>query len=148
MKKSSLALAFCVGVWANEMEFIISYKAKMQNDLLVGEDYRVSEVIENKGAKGIKNGEYKVFKLCKIIPQDYEGQEDEVSFVKKVLKTQREVVLDCLYSSGVKIYDEVTNRDLQAKSKTIFSIPPKRVIAKYENGVLNLGILEKVEEKK
>lgn len=143
-----MALAFCVGVWANEMEFIISYKAKMQNDLLVGEDYRVSEVIENKGAKGIKNGEYKVFKLCKIIPQDYEGQEDEVSFVKKVLKTQREVVLDCLYSSGVKIYDEVTNRDLQAKSKTIFSIPPKRVIAKYENGVLNLGILEKVEEKK
>ena len=120
----------------------------MQNDLLVGEDYRVSEVIENKGAKGIKNGEYKVFKLCKIIPQDYEGQEDEVSFVKKVLKTQREVVLDCLYSSGVKIYDEVTSRDLQAKSKTIFSIPPKRVIAKYENGVLNLGILEKVEEKK
>ena len=148
MKKSSLALAFCVGVWANEMEFIILYKAKMQNDLLVGEDYRVSEVIENKGAKGIKNGEYKIFKLCKIIPQDYEGQEDEVSFVKKVLKTQREVVLDCLYSSGVKIYDEVTNRDLQAKSKTIFSIPPKRVIAKYENGVLNLGILEKVEEKK
>lgn len=148
MKKSSLALAFCAGVWANEMEFIISYKAKMQNDLLVGEDYRVSEVIENKGAKGIKNGEYKVFKLCKIIPQDYEGQEDEVSFVKKVLKTQREVVLDCLYSSGVKIYDEVTSRDLQAKSKTIFSIPPKRVIAKYENGVLNLGILEKVEEKK
>ena len=148
MKKSSLALAFCVVVWANEMEFIISYKAKMQNDLLVGEDYRVSEVIENKGAKGIKNGEYKIFKLCKIIPQDYEGQEDEVSFVKKVLKTQREVVLDCLYSSGVKIYDEVTNRDLQAKSKTIFSIPPKRVIAKYENGVLNLGILEKVEEKK
>lgn len=148
MKKSSLALAFCVGVWANEMEFIISYKAKMQNDLLVGEDYRVSEVIENKGTKGIKNGEYKVFKLCKIIPQDYEGQEDEVSFVKKVLKTQREVVLDCLYSSGVKIYDEVTSRDLQAKSKTIFSIPPKRVIAKYENGVLNLGILEKVEEKK
>ncbi|WP_300221984.1 hypothetical protein [uncultured Helicobacter sp.] len=143
-----MALAFCVGVWANEMEFIISYKAKMQNDLLVGEDYRVSEVIENKGAKGIKNGEYKVFKLCKIIPQDYEGQEDEVSFVKKVLKTQREVVLDCLYSSGVKIYDEVTNRDLQAKSKTIFSIPPKRVIAKYENGVLNLGILEKVEKKK
>ena len=143
-----MALAFCVGVWANEMEFIISYKAKMQNDLLVGEDYRVSEVIENKGAKGIKNGEYKIFKLCKIIPQDYEGQEDEVSFVKKVLKTQREVVLDCLYSSGVKIYDEVTNRDLQAKSKTIFSIPPKRVIAKYENGVLNLGILEKVEEKK
>ena len=143
-----MALAFCVGVWANEMEFIISYKAKMQNDLLVGEDYRVSEVIENKGAKGIKNGEYKVFKLCKIIPQDYEGQEDEVSFVKKVLKTQREVVLDCWYSSGVKIYDEVTNRDLQAKSKTIFSIPPKRVIAKYENGVLNLGILEKVEEKK
>ncbi|WP_300642461.1 hypothetical protein [uncultured Helicobacter sp.] len=143
-----MALAFCVGVWANEMEFIISYKAKMQNDLLVGEDYRVSEVIENKGAKGIKNGEYKVFKLCKIIPQDYEGQEDEVSFVKKVLKTQREVVLDCLYSSGVKIYDEVTSRDLQAKSKTIFSIPPKRVIAKYENGVLNLGILEKVEEKK
>ena len=143
-----MALAFCVGVWANEMEFIISYKAKMQNDLLVGEDYKVSEVIENKGAKGIKNGEYKVFKLCKIIPQDYEGQEDEVSFVKKVLKTQREVVLDCLYSSGVKIYDEVTSRDLQAKSKTIFSIPPKRVIAKYENGVLNLGILEKVEEKK
>ena len=143
-----MALAFCVGVWANEMEFIISYKAKMQNDLLVGEDYRVSEVIENKGAKGIKNGEYKIFKLCKIVPQDYEGQEDEVSFVKKVLKTQREVVLDCLYSSGVKIYDEVTNRDLQAKSKTIFSIPPKRVIAKYENGVLNLGILEKVEEKK
>ncbi|HIY44707.1 MAG TPA: hypothetical protein IAA23_06750 [Candidatus Helicobacter avistercoris] len=143
-----MALAFCVGVWANEMEFIISYKAKMQNDLLVGEDYRVSEVIENKGAKGIKNGEYKIFKLCKIIPQDYEGQEDEVSFVKKVLKTQREVVLDCLYSSGVKIYDEVTNRDLQAKSKTIFSIPPKRVIAKYENGVLNLGILEKVKEKK
>ena len=142
-----MALAFCVGVWANEMEFIISYKAKMQNDLLVGEDYRVSEVIENKGAKGIKNGEYKVFKLCKIIPQDDEGQEDEVS-LKKVLKTQREVVLDCLYSSGVKIYDEVTNRDLQAKSKTIFSIPPKRVIAKYENGVLNLGILEKVEEKK
>lgn len=129
-------------------EFIISYKAKIKNDLLVGEDYKVSEVLENKGTKGIKNGEYRVFKLCKIIPQSYEGQEDEASFVKKVLKTQREVVLDCLYSSGVKIYDEVTSKDLQAKSKTIFSIPPKRVIAKYENGILNLAILEKVEKKK
>lgn len=129
-------------------EFIISYKAKIKNDLLVGEDYKVSEVLENKGTKGIKNGEYRVFKLCKIIPQSYEGQEDEASFAKKVLKTQREVVLDCLYSSGVKIYDEVTSKDLQAKSKTIFSIPPKRVIAKYENGILNLAILEKVEKKK
>lgn len=129
-------------------EFIISYKAKIKNDLLVGEDYKVSEVLENKGTKGIKNGEYRVFKLCKIIPQSYEGQEDEANFVKKVLKTQREVVLDCLYSSGVKIYDEVTSKDLQAKSKTIFSIPPKRVIAKYENGILNLAILEKVEKKK
>ena len=128
------------------MEFIISYKAKMQNDLLVGEDYKVSEVIDSKGIRGIKEGGYQVFKICNIIPRDYEGQEDEKAFVKKVLKTQRELVLDCLYSSGVKIYDEVTSRDLQAKSKTIFAIPPKRVIAKYENGVVNLGILE--EKKK
>lgn len=146
MKKSSLALLLCVGLGASE--FIISYKAKMQNDLLVGEDYKVSEVIAKKGDKGIEEGEYRIIKVCNIIPKDYEGVEDEANFVKKVLKTQRELVLDCLYSSGIKIYDEVTSRDLQAKSKTIFSIPPKRVIAKYENGILNLGILEKVEKKK
>lgn len=148
MRKCSLALALCVGVWANEMEFIISYKAKMQNDLLVGEDYRVSEVIENRGVKGIESGEYRIVKVCNIVPRDYEGVESEASFVKKVLKTQRELVLDCLYSSGVKIYDEVTSKDLQAKSKTILSIPPRRIVVKYENGMLNLGILEKVEKVK
>lgn len=145
MKKSSLTLALCVGLGASE--FLISYKAKMENDLLVGEEYKVSEVIDNKGIKGIKNGEYRVFKLCKILPTGYDGQENESEFVKKVLKTQRELVLDCLYSSGVKIYDEVTSRDLQAKSRTILSIPPKRVVAKYENGVINLEILEKLEKK-
>lgn len=120
----------------------------MKNDLLVGEEYKISEVIENKGVTGIKDGGYKVFKLCKIVPQEYEGAEDEREFVKKILKNQKELVLDCLYSSGVKIYDEVTSRDLQAKSKTIFQIPPKRVIVRYENGVLNLAILEKVEKVK
>ncbi|WP_305862933.1 hypothetical protein [Helicobacter cholecystus] len=147
MKKSSLALAFCIGLGANEIEFIISYKAKMQNDLLVGEEYKVSEVIGNRGLRGIKNGEYRVLKFCKILPSEYEGQKNEASFIKQVLKSHREAVLDCLYSSGVKIYDEVISRDLQARSKTIFSIPPKRVIVKYDNGVINLGILEKLEKK-
>lgn len=119
----------------------------MENDLLVGEEYRVSEVIESRGLEGIKSGKYKVEKLCKIFPQDYEGQEDELGFVRKILKTQKEVILDCLYSSGVQIYDEVTSKNLQAKSKTIFSIPPKRVIVKYENGIINLGILEEVESR-
>ncbi|RDU72114.1 hypothetical protein [Helicobacter brantae] len=146
MKKSSLIFALSLWLWGSEMEFIISYKAKMQDDILVGEDYKVSEVIDSKGIRGIKDGDYQLFKICNIIPRDYEGVEDEASFIKKVLKTQRELVLDCLYSSGVKIYDEVTSKDLQAKSRTIFSIPPKRVIAKYENGVVNLGILE--EKKK
>lgn len=138
--------ALSLWLWGSEIEFIISYKAKMQDDLLVGEDYKVSEVIQSKGINGIKKGDYEIFKICKIIPRDYEGQEDEQSFIKKVLKTQRELVLDCLYSSGIKIYDEVTSRDSQAKSRTIFAIPPKRVIAKYENGVVNLGILEEKEK--
>lgn len=138
MRKAKLLLFFC-GMSVFAEEFIISYEVKMRNDLLSGESYRVSKVIVPKGADGLKEGKFKVLKSCKILPEE----NLEESEIQKFLKLHKEEVLDCLYSSGIELYDEATTKNLQSQSKTIFKIPPKRILAVLENGVINLSVLEK-----
>lgn len=118
---------------------MISYEVKMDNELLKGESYKVSKVLAPKGKDGLQSGEWKVVKSCEIIPQENLGAGE----MQKFLKTYQEEVLDCLYASGIKLYDEAVMQNLQARSKTIFKIPPKRVIAMLKDGIVNLSVLEK-----
>lgn len=140
MKRISLAcwMMCCGGVLLGE-EFIISYRAKIENSLFKGEDYRVSKVIDAKGSRGLEKGSFKVIKECQITPLESLDQDG----VERFLKQNKERVLECLYSSGVKIYDEVMTKNWEARSKTIFKIPPKRVVVILSDGMVKLSVLEK-----
>ncbi|WP_156923045.1 hypothetical protein [Helicobacter pametensis] len=118
---------------------MISYRAKIKNTLFVGEEYRVSKVIDSKGTRGLKDGSFKVFGVCHLTPK----MSLEKKEIGRFLKENQEGVLECLYASGVKITDNVVMRDLQARSKTILAIPPRRVIASLKDGIVELKILEK-----
>lgn len=119
-------------------EFIISYELKIHNELLSGERYKVSRVLVPKGEEGIKEKTFKILKSCQIVPE--ENVDDQI---QKFLKTHQEDVLDCLYSSGVELYDQAITQNLQSQSKTIFRIPPKRILVWIKDGVVNLSVLEK-----
>lgn len=138
MKRAKLLLFFYV-MSASSEEFIISYEVKMRNELLSGESYRVSKVITPRGEDGLKKGKFKVLKSCQILPEEHLEEKG----MQKFLKLHKEEVLDCLYSSGVELYDEATTKNLQSQSKTIFKIPPKRILAVLKDGVVNLSVLEK-----
>lgn len=138
MRRVKLLLFLC-GVGALAEEFIISYEVKMQNDLLSGENYKVSKALVSRGLEGIQNGQFKVVKSCQILPEE----NLEAKEMQKFLKTHKEQVLDCLYSSGIELYDEAITKNLQAQSRTILKIPPKRVVAVLKNGVVDLSVLEK-----
>ncbi|MCE3046986.1 hypothetical protein [Helicobacter kayseriensis] len=139
MGKNNFAVVLVLMQALNAEEFIISYRAKIKNTLFEGEEYRVSKVIDSKGSRGVKNGEFEIIKKCTFVPLGVLEQRD----VEKYLKQNKDQVLECLYSSGVGIYDEVITKDLQAKSKTIFKVPPKRVIAQLKDGVIEFSVLEK-----
>lgn len=146
MKKLSLILLGLIGgAWGAE-EFIISYSAKVENDILSGEQYKVSKVLNKRGVEGIGRGEYKIFKTCQIVPVELIGEGD-IEVLDWFLKRYKSEVLDCLYESGVKIYDEVIAKNSQAQTKTIFKIPPTRVIVGIKNGVIDLQVLEKTLKK-
>lgn len=135
MRLSSLFLL--VGVILCAEEFIISYQAKMENDLLEGEEYKVSKVLYPRGVEGLKSGEFKLMRVCEILNIENEDS------VFRSLKKNQEQVLDCLYMSGTQIYDEAMAKNLQARTRTILKIPPKRVLANVQNGVIELKVLEK-----
>lgn len=111
----------------------------MHNEILSGESYKVSRVITPRGEKWLKEGKLKVVKSCEILPKE-NLQEAEI---QNFLKLYKEEVLECLYSSGVELYDEATTKNLQSQSKTIFKIPPRRVLVMLKDGVVNLSVLEK-----
>lgn len=137
MKRARILLFW--GGFAFSQEFIISYKIKIHNELLSGESYKVSRVITPRGESGLKEGRFKIVKSCKILPEE-NLQEEEI---QNFLKLHKEEVLECLYSSGVELYDEATTKNLQSQSKTIFKIPPRRVLITLKDGVVNLNVLEK-----
>lgn len=137
MKRAKLLLFFYV-MNALAEEFIISYANKMHNELLSGENYKVSKVIAPKAEDGLKRGKFKIVKTCEILPE--ENLQDRE--IQKFLRLHQEEVLDCLYSSGIELYDEAVTKNLQSQSNTIFKIPPKRILVVLKNGVLNLSVLE------
>ncbi|ANV97707.1 hypothetical protein BBW65_02305 [Helicobacter enhydrae] len=141
MRSSVLWCFLGVFAMAIEGEFILSYRAKMVNDFLEGEEYKVSRVLSPKGKQGLQNGDFEIVKTCKIVTEE---NAEGLSGLQNILKRNQDKILDCLYGGEVSVDDEVVTLNLQAKSKTILKIPPVRVVAIFEGGVLELNILDEV----
>lgn len=118
-------------------EFIVSYRAKMQNDSLSGESYQISKALNP--WMGSDRMSVKVVKICTIMIENA-TEEDQI---QKMLKTHKESILECLYSSGVKIVDESITRNLEARSKTVFEILPRHIFVTMDNGMMEVKILER-----
>lgn len=101
-------------------EFIISYKAIVKDNVLLGEEFNVAKALTF-------SEDYEVLGICDLenIGENFKNDSAKVTF----LKQNKEAILECLqtHTQG-KISDSTKFIDNQTRTTTTFKIPPQRVL--------------------
>lgn len=119
--------------------FIISYELLLKNDVATGEKYSISEPLKARMLKPDYTCE-----IDNTLEEDLDFESPELidMYLKLLLQTHKDEVLECLYKSGVKLRDDGVSEGFRAKSKTFFSLPPTFVQASLKEGYVNLVVLK------
>lgn len=117
-------------VFLNSAEYIFSYRVAVKNGIILNERYNFSPTMVHRNLlKKAKNP----YKSCEIL---HESQNE-----REFLNKYKEKVLECFFNWGVRLKDESSALNLQAKSLTHLEIPPTRIVLEYEKGVATLYAL-------
>lgn len=116
-------------------EFIISYKAIMKNQVLIGEEYNVSKTLTT-------SKKYIVVGQCDFIPIKMELESKTID----ILKDNKEMILDCLYKNiNAKVSDNVKFIDNAVNFKTKLEFQPHRILAIFDGNKMNIQFIKKVQ---
>ncbi|GAA9123562.1 hypothetical protein Taiwan47_12540 [Helicobacter pylori] len=132
-----------------DQEFLISYRLKIVDSRVMGEEYSVSKPIVSR----IKTAPYVLDYHCSIITRNSPNLKDsllpiklERSLLEIALKKEKERVIDCILKSQVAI----THYDHSYKNGTtttsILNLKALSVRASLLGDVLSLDIFRKEEE--
>ncbi|RAX54003.1 hypothetical protein CCY99_04790 [Helicobacter sp. 16-1353] len=135
-----LVFALFMGILIANDEFIISYKALVENHILIGEEYNVSKALS-------LSKDYKVIGICDFIPESHKTNDmesNENSF--RILKENKDIVLDCLQKYlHIKIRDDARFINNALHSKIAFELQPQRILAVFDGNKMNIQIIEKIK---
>lgn len=138
-----LILILCMGILAANDEFIISYRAIVKNQILIGEEYNVSRALSI-------SKDYNVVGVCNFIPnlmpsEDFSIESNQ-NVVFNILKQHKDIMLSCLQKhTNTKIRDDVVFINNALKSKITFEVMPQRILAIYDGNTMNIEIIERIK---
>lgn len=123
-----------------KLEFLISYKAEVENGTITGEKYDISEPLI------IKSPGLALDYTCSInTPINDLITDDEAYAIKYILANYQEEVLACLEKGGVRVRYDALTQELATQDKALLRLPPRRILAYFDNRALILEVLK--EEK-
>ncbi|OBV29301.1 hypothetical protein BKN38_03225 [Helicobacter sp. CLO-3] len=123
-----------------KLEFLISYKAEVENGTITGEKYDISEPLI------IKSPGLALDYTCSInTPINDLITDDEAYVIKYILANYQEEVLACLEKGGVRVRYDALTQELATQDKALLRLAPRRILAYFDNRAL---ILEVLKEKK
>ena len=113
-------------------EFIISYKAIIKNQILLGEEFNITKSLTT-------SDDYMVVGRCDFIPENTESE------LIEILRNNKEIMLDCLYKNiGAKISDDVKFIDNAVNFKTKVEFAPHRILAFFDGNKIDIQFIEKL----
>ena len=109
-------------------EFIVSYKAIINNQILIGEEYNITKSLTT-------SKKYSIVGKCDFIPNDIEAESKLID----ILKANKEMILDCLHKNiDAKIRDDVKYINNMVNFKTKFEFWPHRILAVFDGNKINI----------
>lgn len=143
-----LIFALCAGILLANDEFIISYKAIVKNQILIGEEYNVSKALS-------LSRDYKVIGFCDFIPDVLSKNKDSNINVEVessidetfgILKNNKDIILECLQKHiNTKIRDDARFINNALHSKITFEVKPQRILAVFDGNKINIEIIERIK---
>lgn len=116
-------------------EFIVSYKAIINNQILIGEEYNITKSLTT-------SKKYSIVGKCDFIPNDIEAETKLID----ILKANKEMILDCLHKNiDAKIRDDVKYINNMVNFKTKFEFWPHRILAVFDGNKINIKFIKKIE---
>lgn len=132
-------LLLFVAIAQSSDEFIISYKAILKNQILLGEEYNIvkSLTISDK---------YIIVGKCDFIPKiEVESNLVESNLIK-ILRNNKENLLDCLHKNvDAKVSDNAKLIGNVANFKTKFEFKPHRILAFFDGNKIDIKFIEKIK---
>lgn len=106
-------------------EFIISYRAIMKDNALIGEEFKVAKAL-----KKTQNPRIKAF--CDITSNSSDSH-------IKTLKQNQNAIVECFEQSlGSVIRDDIKYINNEIRSKTTYKIPPQRILLDIQNNKIHI----------
>lgn len=126
-------LSFCLLFAKNgdEVDFIITYRVVVKDDLVISEDFAISKSM----TKSDKKGEY----LCSLEIDKDENNIKKNS--KQMLESIKNGVLECLLKDGAKINHQDFGTSYKVSSKSFLLLPPTRVRVDLDEDFANIFII-------
>ncbi|AFI06028.1 hypothetical protein [Helicobacter cetorum] len=149
--------AFLIGAFLQafspleNQEFLISYRLKVVDARVIGEEYSISKPI----ASRIKTAPYVLDYHCLIVAKDLPTTETkdpilqarlENSLLERALKQEKEQIIDCLLKSQVAITHYDNSYKNGTTTTSILNLKALSVRASLAGNVLSLDIFRKEEE--
>lgn len=106
-------------------EFIISYRAIVKNNVLIGEEFNVAKVLTHSQNPDI------------IAQCDIELSPDDSNI--KTLKQNQNAILECFERKlSHKIRDDIKSINNEVRTKTTYKIPPCRILLDKQNAKIHI----------
>lgn len=127
-------LLFFITISQGNSEFIISYKAIIKDQILIGEEFNIVKALT-------RSKEYSITGGCDFIPNNM----DIESKLIDILKINKEMVLECLEKNiNAKITDDTKFINNEVSSKTKFEFLPHRILADIKNNRIDIQFIKKI----
>lgn len=118
-------------------EFIISYRAKVKDNVLLGEEYNVSKVLR-------RSVSYRIIDECEMINT---AELDSKSAMLVFLRESKDEILDCLnrhIHSNVR--EDLKSIDNMISSQVLFKITPRRIIVESKDSKILIKVIEEIKK--
>lgn len=139
IKSILLALALLDSSFALESsndEFIISYRAKIKDNILLGEEYNVSRVLK-------KSSKYKVIGECEMINT---AELESKNAMLKFLRESKDEMLECLNRHiHSNIREDLKSINNMISSQVLFKIAPRRILVDSRDSKILIKIIEEIK---
>lgn len=124
------------GVESSNDEFIISYRAKLKDNILLGEEYNVSRVLR-------KSIDYKVIGECEMMNT---AELDSKNAMLKFLRESKDEMLECLNRHiHSNIREDLKSINNMISSQVLFKIAPRRILVDSKDSKILIKIIEEIK---